>query len=120
MKEDTSLPNIIDTQTPAKNGRKFDAGKPQYSLLPLKALEEITEVLTAGAIKYERDNWKYVPDAQNRYFDATFRHLISWRNGEQLDPETGKNHLAHAMCCLMFILERDIYTPEDWDKRVNK
>ena len=25
-----------------------------------------------------------------------------------IDPETGKNHLAHALCCLMFLYEHDV------------
>ena len=29
------------------------------------------------------------------------------REGEKTDPESGCNHLAHAICCLMFILDAD-------------
>jgi hypothetical protein len=28
--------------------------------------------------------------------------------GEQLDPESGIHHLAHAMCCLSFLYEHDV------------
>ena len=52
-----------------------------------------------------RDNWKKVPDRENRYVAAAFRHLVAHRLGERLDPETGEPHLAHAICCLTFILE---------------
>jgi len=31
-----------------------------------------------------------------------------------MDPESGLHHLAHAMCCLMFLYERDvIYNDKD-------
>ena len=43
-----------------------------------------------------------------RYFDALQRHVWSWKQGEQIDPESGIHHLAHAMCCLMFLYEHDI------------
>jgi len=33
------------------------------------------------------------------------RHLTAWWAGEDLDPESGLHHLAHAACCLMFLLE---------------
>jgi hypothetical protein len=89
-------------------GKKFDEGKLEYSLLPPNALRETVSVLTFGAKKYARDNWKYVPDAKRRYFDAMQRHMWAWYSGEQHDEETGKNHIAHAICCLLFLYEHDI------------
>ena len=95
------------SQTATTGGRKFDGGKPQYGLLPPNALRATVDILTFGAEKYEPDNWKHVPDSKRRYFDAAQRHLWDWKNGEQNDPESGKNHLAHALCCLMFLYEHD-------------
>jgi ribosomal protein L32 len=46
-----------------------------------------------------------VPDAKRRYFDAAQRHIWAWKAGEETDSETGASHLAHAICCLMFIME---------------
>jgi len=89
-------------------GRKYDGGKLEYGLLPPFALEETVKVLTFGAQKYERDNWQKVPDSKRRYFDALQRHLWAWKKGEQNDQESGIHHLAHAMCCLMFLYEHDI------------
>ena len=95
-------------------GRKFDGGKLEYGLLPPYALEETVKVLTFGAQKYERNNWIHVDDGHRRYFDALQRHLWAWKRGEQLDPESGLHHLAHAMCCLMFLYEKDvIYNDKD-------
>jgi hypothetical protein len=96
------------SQEATTGGRKFDGGKLQYGLLPPLALKATVEILTFGAEKYEPDNWKFVPDSKRRYFDAMQRHLWAWKEGEQNDPETGKNHLAHAMCCLMFLYEHDV------------
>ena len=89
-------------------GRKFDGGKLEYGLLPPQALKATVDVLTFGAQKYERDNWKYVSDSKRRYFDAAQRHIWAWKEGEQMDPESGRHHLAHALCCLMFLYEHDI------------
>lgn len=88
-------------------GRKFDGGKLQYGLLPPLALRETVKVLTFGAEKYEPDNWRRVPDGPRRYFDAAQRHLWAYKEGEIADPETNVNHLAHAICCLMFMLDID-------------
>ena len=111
---------VKESQAATTGGRKFDGGKPRYGLLPPKALKTTVEILTFGAEKYEVGNWMRVPDAQNRYFDALQRHLWSWKEGEQNDPESGKNHLSHAMCCLMFLLERDLYTESEWEQQANK
>jgi hypothetical protein len=91
-----------------ESGRKFDGGKLEYGLLPPLALEETVKVLTFGAQKYDRDNWQKVPDSKRRYFDALQRHVWAWKQGEQIDQESGIHHLAHAMCCLMFLYEHDV------------
>jgi hypothetical protein len=99
---------IKESQDPNHTGgRKFDGGKLQYSLLPPLALRETVKVLTFGAEKYEPDNWKRVPDGQRRYFDAAQRHLWAYKEGEIYDPETSVSHLAHAICCIMFMLDLD-------------
>jgi len=86
------------------HGKKLDAGKPDWSLLPLKSLESTVQALTFGAKKYKKDNWKHVPDAENRYFAAAIRHLSSYQAGEKLDKESNLPHLAHAACCLLFLI----------------
>ena len=74
--EGVSVKDLIEkSQTAATGGRKFDGGKLQYGLLPPLALEATVDVLTFGAQKYERDNWKRVPDAKRRYFDALQRQI---------------------------------------------
>jgi len=114
------LDRVKESQTATTGGRKFDQGKLQYGLIPPTALKETVKVLTAGAIKYDKYNWQKVPDAQDRYFDALQRHLWDWKSGQQLDSETGINHLAHAVCNLLFLLERDLYTEEEWKEVVKK
>ncbi len=85
-------------------GVKFDSGKAQWSLVPFGAMSDVVQVLTYGANKYAPDNWKYVKDAEKRYIDAGFRHFTAYASGEEGDPETGYSHLAHAICCLLFLL----------------
>ena len=84
-------------------GNKLDQNKPRMSLLPKGALNAVIRVLEFGATKYQVDNWKHVPEAKTRYYDAMQRHIDAWWHGEQKDPETGEHHLAHAICCGMFL-----------------
>lgn len=86
-----------------EKGVKYDDGKPDWSLLPMKDLMGVVNVLTHGAQKYSRDNWKRVPDPENRYYAALMRHLTAWQSGQTHDPESELHHLDHAMCCLLFL-----------------
>ena len=81
---------------------KYDKDKLQYSLIDPFFIEGVTEVLTYGANKYYKDNWKKV-DSVDRYVDALERHVIAYRKGETKDPESKLSHLLHAACCLMFL-----------------
>ena len=96
---------------------KFDTNKPRMDLLPAVPLKEIAEILTYGADKYGADNWRSgEPIAFSRHYAGVQRHLFAWQSGETLDPETGKNHLAHAMCGLLFLLELSKTHPEKDDR----
>jgi hypothetical protein len=89
-------------------GKKYDNEKLRWSLLPLEALQDVVNVLEFGAKKYAPDNWKYVDNAQARYWDAAMRHMIAYKIDNQTDSETGLSHLAHAICCLLFLSQFDI------------
>ena len=88
----------------ADEGLKLDSGKPRWSLVPWGAMASVVRVLTFGAKKYADDNWKHVANARTRYYDAAMRHLTAWWLGEEKDPETGESHLAHAACCVLYLL----------------
>jgi hypothetical protein len=86
-------------------GVKYDNDKPRWDLLPMGPVEEVVKVLTYGARKYDDENWRKVDNQRSRYYAAAMRHIVAWWRGEKLDPETGYSHLAHAMCCLIFLME---------------
>lgn len=97
----------LHMEAPHSAGRKDDLEKLRWDLLPAEAVEAMVEVLTYGAKKYTPENWRKVPDWRWRYFAAAMRHLWAWKRGQKRDPESGKLHLAHAMCCIAFLLELD-------------
>lgn len=90
-------------------GVKYDENKLDFSLLPESELEPVIRVMMFGAKKYAPDNWKRVPDAKRRYYNAARRHIYAWFSGERLDPETGESHLAHAICCLLILSWHENY-----------
>lgn len=88
-------------------GLKADSDKARWDLLPLESVSPVVDVLTYGAAKYAPDNWRHVSDWRPRYFAAAMRHLTAWFMGQKIDPESGHPHLAHAMCCLLFLMSLD-------------
>ena len=108
---DLSTPCSTNPENDPKAGRKFDVDKNRWDLLPWNAVAEIVKVLTFGARKYAPNNWRYVPEARDRYFSALHRHMQAWWDGEKFDPETGLPHLAHAGCCLLFLLSLEKTNP---------
>ena len=91
-----------------QGGTKYDQGKPDWSLLPWEALEPVVEVMMFGAKKYSPEGWRDVPDAGRRYWSAAQRHLIAHLQGETADEESGLPHLAHAACCVLFLLAMEV------------
>ena len=83
---------------------KYDEEKPKLDLLPFRAINEIGVVLTYGAEKYDEHNWRS-GFHYGRTVAAALRHLFAWVNGQDFDPESGKLHIAHAACNLLFLLE---------------
>jgi len=101
----TSLKIAPDT------GVKHDVGKAPLSLVPYRALHAEAMVMAFGAQKYAPHNWRK-GIAWSRVIDAGMRHLHAFADGEDLDAETGLNHLAHARCCLAFLIEYANTHPE--------
>lgn len=87
---------------------KHDSDKPyRPELLSFAALEEVSKVLVHGAAKYGDHNWRK-GFKWSRLLGAALRHLFAWARGENSDFESGFSHLAHAMCCVMFLLEHQL------------
>ena len=105
-----------ETVVDQKPGTKYDEDKLQYSLIPPHALAEVARNLTVGLKKYrERDNWKKVPNAEQRYLDALYRHLEAHRMGEIYDKDSGAENMPHmaavavnALFLLEFMLNEEL------------
>lgn len=89
-------------------GTKHDDGKARWDLLPFGAMSRAVDVLTFGARKYAPNNWQKVPDARERYYAAALRYPTAWWGGEGLDRDSNLPHLAHAACCVLFLLAFDV------------
>lgn len=104
MNKDIETADRIREWMKTPSGLKQDSDKHRWSLLPPYPIAQVIKVLEFGAVKYKVDNWMHVGDARRRYYDATMRHLEAWWTGEKYDTESGLHHLAHAACCLLFLI----------------
>ena len=84
---------------------KFDQHKLDWMILPYDALEEIVKVLQFGAAKYARGNYANGSGLEyTRVLNSLMRHILAFARGEDIDPETGLSHMAHAGCNVLFLL----------------
>ncbi|KKN71189.1 hypothetical protein LCGC14_0423520 [marine sediment metagenome] len=84
-------------------GFKFDKGKLRYDLIPTEAMKALATILTSGAEKYSDRNWEGGMSWQ-RVYASLMRHLVAFESGEDLDPESGELHMAHALCNVVFLV----------------
>lgn len=94
---------------------RYNNGKPDYSLIPLAAMKEAAHVLEYGATKYAIDNWMK-PTNWRVSYGCLMRHMSAWQSGEDLDPESQRNHLGHAMCNILQMLYMLENHPEELER----
>lgn len=113
MKRRHCVPVDAHRGVPARKpgAQKDNTGKRLWKLLPTKAVGLVVDVLGYGAYLaprpdgtkgYGENNWQGIPTLD--YYDAALRHLTAWKLGERLDSASGLPHLAHAACCILFML----------------
>jgi len=112
--QESHLADALDRELAAETfgaldsyGIKHDTGKLPLHLLPVDAIEAITEILDFGARKYAPRNWEKGMD-WSRVYRATIGHLFKWWAGKGPDEETGKSHLWHAGCCILFLISYEL------------
>lgn len=100
------------------SGARYNDTKPDFSLLPLVTLVDEIRVWEHGKRKYAAWNWAKGMDWEIP-FACAMRHMMAWQAGEDLDPESGLPHLAHAMCNLrMLTLYSKTYPEGDTREKV--
>jgi hypothetical protein len=89
--------------------RDIQEGKGRYDLLPFHAIERLSKIFEAGALKYGENNWRAgIPLC--RYLDSALRHLCKAAQGQK-----DEDHFAMAVwniCCLMetkFMIDKKLF-----------
>lgn len=97
------------------SGARYNANKPDLSLIPLCTLEDEARVWMYGKQKYAAWNWAKGMD-WSIPMACALRHLSAWQRGEENDSESGLPHIAHAMCNLRMITLYSKTYPEGDDR----
>lgn len=82
--------------------------KAPMSTVSAPVLAEIGVGMLEGAAKYGRHNYRIVGVRSSVYYDATMRHLMSWWEGEDIDPESGMSHITKAITSLVVLRDSQI------------
>ncbi len=96
-------------------GLRYDAGKLRMDLVPMSTLRSLARVLGKGAEKYAPNNWRRGME-YSKVVACLLRHLSQWVDGEDIDQESGLNHLDHIMANAAFLVEYNDYYPEGDDR----
>lgn len=87
--------------------------KAPLSTVPLNVLAEIGVGMLEGAVKgYRRHNFRVAGVRASVYLDAAVRHLFSWWEGEDIDPDSNMNHIVKALTTLVVL--RDAMHNDMW------
>ena len=87
-------------------------GKVPFSTVSAPVMAEVGLAMLEGARKYGRHNYRVAGVRASVYYDATFRHLGAWWEGEDIDPDSGLSHVTKAIAGLMVL--RDSMLKENW------
>ena len=85
-------------------GSMDDPRKLPIWLVPNALVHGAARALQHGAVRYAPNNWRKGMDYSEVY-SALQRHLLAWNEDEDIDPDSGLNHLDHAAACLGFLSE---------------
>lgn len=74
--------------------------KVPVSTVPANVIQEIGLAMLEGALKYGRHNYRVTGVRASVYYDAAMGHMMSWWEGEDLDPDSGLSHITKALASL--------------------
>ena len=77
--------------------------KAPMSTVSAPVMIEVGLAMMEGARKYGRHNYRAIGIRASVYFDASMRHLLSWWEGEDIDPDSGLSHITKAISSLMVL-----------------
>jgi hypothetical protein len=104
------------TQKPTNPKDTVGIKKAPFSTVSAPVMAEVGVAMMEGALKYGRHNFRGVGVRASVYYDATIRHLFSYWEGEDQDPDSGMSHVTKAIASLMVLRDAMIQNKCDDDR----
>lgn len=99
--------HVLDLVAPWKEienpKKQFGAEKYSSSSVPACVIGDISLGTLEGNLKYGFYNYRGVKIEAKTYYDAAERHLKAWWEGEDIDPDSGLNHITKALSSLVIM-----------------
>ena len=90
--------NHTKTYNPAT--AKTDTGKDRLDLLPYAGLASAAKAFEYGLKQYGHNNYQNAK-SYRPFLAAAARHLAKKLDGEDLDSDSGLDHISHSLACLL-------------------
>lgn len=81
----------------------FGSRKVPFWVIPFRVLRGLGLALLEGALKYGAYNWRAAGVRGSIYYDAAIGHLGDWWEGQDVDPDSGLNHIDKAIASLVVL-----------------
>ena len=104
--------------------------KSPLSVIPTPFLHSLGLAMLEGSLKYGRHNYRSAGIRYSVYYDAMMRHMNSWWEGEDIDPDSGLPHPVKAAACCAILFDaflqengnddRPPKSPAGWMDDMNK
>ena len=72
-------------------------------------MAEVGVAMLEGSLKYGRHNYRASGVMASVYYDAAMRHMRSWWEGEDTDPDSGLSHITKALASLTVLRDAMIH-----------
>lgn len=84
---------------------KQSIGVHKYSVtnVPACVVAELGVAMLEGALKYGPFNYRKTKVKATTYYGAADRHMRAWFEGENIDPDSGLNHIIKAIASLTIL-----------------
>lgn len=119
------------TEKPSNPKDAMGVKKTPVGTIPSTVISELGLAMLEGALKYGKHNYRVIGVRASVYYDATIRHLFSWWEGEDIDPDSGLSHITKAIASLVVLRDAMIQgnltddrppttTNKEWLKELNE